>query len=46
MFHYEEARGTRGDSDRSVVALAITALVAATAVTVVWILLGMVLVGS
>jgi len=46
MLHYEEARDAYGDPYRSVVGLAGMALVAATALTVVWLLLGMVLIGS
>jgi hypothetical protein len=46
MLHYEDARDTHGDPYRSVVALASMALAAATALTVMWLLLGMVLVGS
>jgi hypothetical protein len=46
MLHYEEARDAYGDPYRSVVGLAGMALVAATALTVAWLLLGMVLIGS
>lgn len=46
MFHYEEVRDIYGSSSRSVATIATMSLVAATLITVVWLLLGMVLVGS